>query len=307
MAKKVLVIGGSYFVGRVFTILCNREPGEWELHVVNRGTQPLNYDCVTQYVCDRHDPERMAQILPDIEFDAVVDFCAYFKGEISPIVEKLHDRIKQYIFVSTASVYINDDHAIRKEGDPILYESDDDMVAQYICGKSQLEKELTETCGKYGIPYTIARPAFIYGPFNYAPRESWYIEKIATGKAVVYPVDADARFNFVYVVDVAEALRIFVGDERAFNEIFNISSNEVITNERFLSQLMHCHGKQFELLESTVDEVLEKRIAVPWPLTDDELYDGSKLEEVFGFHYTPFPEGMQKAYRAFMNVYAPQG
>jgi hypothetical protein len=40
MKKRVLVIGGSMFAGRVFSLLASRT-GEIELHVVNRGKLPL--------------------------------------------------------------------------------------------------------------------------------------------------------------------------------------------------------------------------------------------------------------------------
>ena len=56
MAKQVLVIGGSYFVGRVFSILCSRDE-EFELHVVNRGKAPIRKEDlgIHEYRSDRHD------------------------------------------------------------------------------------------------------------------------------------------------------------------------------------------------------------------------------------------------------------
>lgn len=302
MAKQVLVIGGSYFVGRVFSIMCSRE-GDMELHLVNRGKAPVNQPGVHEYRCERHDTATMLDALPDIEFDALIDFCAYEPGDIAPVVEALGDRIGHYIFISTASVYANDDQAVHREGDPIILESDDDTVTRYICGKSQLEGELAEACDARGIPYTIVRPAFIYGPFNYAPRESWFIEKIAHGKPIERLVDGTAHFSFVYVVDVARACRMLVGDERAFGETFNLAGPEVVTNESFLAELEQCHGAPLDTVDVTVKQVLERNIAIPWPLDVDELYDGTKFAETFGFAYTPFSEGMPKTYTAFMGVF----
>lgn len=304
MAKQVLVIGGSYFVGRVFSILCSRDE-DFELHVVNRGKAPIRKEDqgIHEYRSDRHDIDNLVSVIPDIAFDAVVDTCAYTPGEIAPIVEALHDRIGQYVYISTSSVYVPGDRGVKKEGDPILYESDDDMVAQYICNKALLEDELKNACGPYSIPWTIVRPAFIYGPFNYAPRESWFIEKIAHGKPVERLVDGTARFSFVYVTDVAAALQAFVGDERAFNETFNLSAPEEITNERFFDKLVELAEQPFATVDVTVKEVLERNIAIPWPLTDDELCDGTKFAETFGFAYSTFDEGMAKTFKSFMNVY----
>ena len=35
--KHILVIGGSYFVGRVLCTLASREPDEYKITIVNRG------------------------------------------------------------------------------------------------------------------------------------------------------------------------------------------------------------------------------------------------------------------------------
>ena len=303
MAKQVLVLGGSEFVGRVFSLICSRE-GDFELHLVNRGRFPVGKPGVHEYRCERHDLATMELVLPDMSFDAVVDFCAYSPGDIAPVVATFGDRIGQYVYVSTASVYVNDDQSVHREGDPVLLESDDDQISRYICDKAKLEIELADACDARGIPYTIVRPSFIYGPYNYAPRESWFIEKIAHGKPIERLVDGTAHFNFVYVVDVAQACRLFVGDERAFGETFNLASPEIVTIESFLSVLEKCHGAPLETVDVTVREVLERNIALPWPLDVDEVTDGTKFAETFGYEYTPFEEGMQKAYKAFMQVYA---
>ncbi len=306
MPKQVLVIGGSYFLGRVFSIFASRAQDPI-LHVVNRGKAPLNKEGITEYKCDRHDVDTMATLIPsDIKFDAFVDFCAYNPGEIAPIIEKFHNQIGQYIYISTASVYIPGDRGIKKEDDPILYESDNSMVTDYICNKSKLEDEVIEACQKYGIPYTIARPSFIYGPFNYAPRESWFIEKLVKGKQIEILDDSHSHFNFVYVGDAAQAILNFIGDERAYNEVFNLSAPEVVTYKVFYDELRRWWGKDFPSVHVTVEQTIREGIALPYPLEDDELYDGSKYSETFGVSYTPLSEGLDKAFNAFKNVYSPR-
>ena len=72
--KKILVIGGSAFVGRIFSIQTSKKGDEFELHAVNRGHYPLRLENVREYKCDRHDPHTLARLLPDGAFDALVDF-----------------------------------------------------------------------------------------------------------------------------------------------------------------------------------------------------------------------------------------
>jgi len=228
MKKNVLVIGGSYFVGRVFSINASR--GETlALHVVNRGKYKLNLPGISEYQCDRHDTDKLFQILPDIKYDAVIDFCGYNPEDIRSIVNVLSDKIRQYIFISTSSVYTSTGK--KKEGDPTIAVSNhtSEPIEEYLFNKMLLEFELKDACENEKIPYTIVRPCFIYGPYNYAPRESYVIKKIVKDIPVPEPEDAHAKFSMVYVLDVVRALEMFIGDKRAFNEIFNLAGAEEIT------------------------------------------------------------------------------
>ena len=54
MNRNILVIGGSYFIGRTFVREYAKTDGV-TLHVLNRGRVPLNMPGVQEYACDRHD------------------------------------------------------------------------------------------------------------------------------------------------------------------------------------------------------------------------------------------------------------
>ncbi|MBQ8975391.1 MAG: NAD-dependent epimerase/dehydratase family protein [Oscillospiraceae bacterium] len=304
MRKNVLVIGGSYFAGRVFNILTSRTD-MFELHVVNRGKAPLNnLSHVTQYQCDRHEPMKMAALLPDIKFDAVIDFCAYSANDIKQIIEAMKDRIGQYIYISTSSVYDPGITTHKKETDEVVVTDSDDPVDEYIAGKAVLELECMAYCKQYDIPFTILRPSFIYGPFNYAPRESYYIEKIVRHKPVPVTTDCNTKFNFLYVYDLTYALQACVGNEKAYNDIFNLAGPEDITYDLFIQTLEKVSDVPFVKEPHTVDDVLKNNIPLPFPLENDDLCDGSKITEKLGLKYTPFEEGMSKTFQIFKNVYS---
>ena len=301
--KNVLVIGGSLFVGRVFSIMASRNGG-FNLFVVNRGNHPLSLERVAQYKCDRHDPDKIARLVPDIRYDALVDFCAYEPGEISSVIGALSDKIGQYIFISTASVYAPGDGFLDENAPiPELPANSNNAVAEYVRKKIGLEDELVESCGAAGIKYTILRPTFIYGPFNYAPRESYFIEKIAKKSAVPRPVDASSRFNFVYVTDIADALMKCIGNDMAFNEVFNLAADEIITYPQLFSLFERLNDGPFPTREVTVSQIEEEGLPLPFPLTGDTLTNGGKFPGVFDFKYTPFSEGMEKAFKIFYSLY----
>lgn len=291
------------FTGRVFSILASRNGG-FELHLVNRGNYPVELERVTQYKYDRRGAGAIAGVLPDAEYDAVVDFCAYEPGDISRIADSLGTRVRQYIFFSTASVSAPGSGFL-DENAPLTGPdgTDDDAAAEYIRKKIMLERELAFSCEEKGPGCTILRPAFIYGPFNYAPRESYFIELIAKKRAVPFPADASSRFNFVYVMDIAEALMACIGDERAYGGVFNLAGPEAVTYGRYIAELERCNGAPFMISETSVEEAEKENIPLPFPLTGDTLADGGKFARTFDFRYTPFSEGMDKTFRTFYSLY----
>jgi nucleoside-diphosphate-sugar epimerase len=277
---------------------------DYELHVVNRGQFPLNLKGVKEYKCDRHNPRMVARLLPaDMIFDVMIDFPVYNPGDVSSILEALEGRVRHYIMFSTASVYEPYDHKIKKEGDPVVTKSEGDRVSDYIYNKILIEQETIRTCKALGIPYTIMRPTFIYGPFSYSARESYFVELIARGHVVPVPVDATARFNMVYVFDIARALELCIGNEKAYNEIFNLSAPEEITYSTLLEAFEQFNGGPFMTRPVTVEEILDENIPLPFPLTEDELFSGQKFTEKFDFSYTPFMEGMEKTYKIFYSLF----
>ena len=304
MKKRVLVIGGTMFTGRVFTILASRTD-EFELHVVNRGRFPLgNLDNVKEYKCDRYSFRMFERIVPQLEFDAVVDFCAYNAGDAAPVVKAFSSRIKQYIMFSTASVYDPSMRKVKTENEPLVPANLlRGQEGAYVAGKIALERELIDVAEKAGMNYTILRPTFIYGPFNYAPREPWYIELIARKHVVPVPVDATANFNFVYVKDIARALMAMIGDERAYNEVFNLAGPEVVNYTRLMSDFERYNGGAFETREVTVAQAEEESIPFPFPLTENDITSGDKFAGLFDFRYTPLSEGMESTFRTFYSLY----
>ncbi len=259
---------------------------------------------VTQIVCDRHDVEKLNRVLPEgIRFDAVIDFCGYHEGEIRSILQIMGERAGQYIFISTSSVYDASIQRPKNENDRIRISIGGSFVDEYIAEKAALEKECIAGCAWYRIPYTILRPAFLYGPLNYAPRESYYIEKIVKHEKVPVVTDSNSRFSFCYVKDLAEALQLCAGNPVSYGEIFNVASYEEITYDLLISTLEEAGGIPFEKEEYTVGEVISKKLPLPYPLDTNDLVDGSRISGVLGLNYTLFRDGMIKTFNAFRKVF----
>ena len=301
MLKKVLVLGGSYFVGRVFNILASRS-NEFEIVVVNRGTYELKLDNVSQVHIDRHSGAMIRGIVPADTFDTIIDFCAYEPGDIAGFTSSMLCKTKQYIYISTSSVY--DPYAptpvaeTAKEAD--FFGEDENGV--YVAKKLKLEAELKEAARNCGFSWTIFRPSFIYGPFNYAPREPMYFQNLLKGMPIPHPTDATARFNMVYVKDVARMVMAACANERAYNEVINLAGPDELSYDSFLAALEKNWGKKIETRPVTCAQAAAEQIPLPFPLQFDELYDGKKAERLLGEHYTPFDEAFAETYRIYMKA-----
>lgn len=306
MSRQVLVIGGSYFAGRVFAMLAAREAG-YALTLVNRGTYSMSHlPNVREFRCDRRDPAGLRS-LPADRYDAVVDFCAYHPGDIEGLAEAFPGRFDRYILLSTANVYDRAGPMPKDESAPLLACQPPGPGGEYMYHKMLLEGEAREVCARRGAGLTILRPVFIYGPYNYAPREAYFVERMVKGEPVPFPVDSDARFQFVYVKDVANAVIACIGSPQAAGAAYNLSAPEVVTYRRYMEVLAQVGGGPFATRDVTVEQVERENIPLPFPLTarEDELYSGQKIVRELGLAYTPFQEGMARAYEAFKGVFEP--
>ena len=168
-----------------------------------------------------------------------------------------------------------------------------------------LEKELQKVHEQNHFAYTILRPAFVFGPYNYAPRESWFIQNVIQNHSVYYPSDSTGHFQMIYVKDAAEAIIRCIQSEKSHNEAYHLSAPEVLTYRTFLDELHNASDVDFTEQNVTVARSLTARIPFPFPLTEaeSELFDGSKLTDELSLTYTPFSEALAATYRAMKGIY----
>lgn len=296
-------------MGKAFVELACKEPAYEgsSLYLLNRGSRPLplkepekkalrGMKIAEEYRMDRHDTERIRQIAGE-NFDVVVDFCAYSEGDIRSVVDALGGAVGQYIFVSTCDVYRRGTKRATDESGALEERNFGGEAGAYIAGKAALEKELVSCCGENDIRYTSLRPAFIYGPDNYAPREGIFFNWIEQAGQIIYPEDADGEFQMVYVKDVAKLLLAACMNPKAYDKAYNVCGEGVLNYERFAEILRKATGMDFEKVNISVEEIQKRNIPLPFPLTraETELYSGERVKEL-GVAYTPIERGMAQTY-----------
>lgn len=300
---KILVIGGSYFLGRVFVM--QAAAAGHDVTVLNRGTYSMADFGAKDWKADRHDSEAVKG-LPAEDFDVVADFAAYRKGDIEGFLEAFGGTVKQYIFISTADVYEKWTNKPITEDSPLETRHFGGENGEYIWQKLLLEKELTESCKGRSIAATCVRPAILYGPFNYAPRESVYVQMACAGVPILCPVGAAGRFQPVYVRDAANLLLALCGKEKAYGRAYNLAG-DTVDYETFLEALVTASGGRAKLSKVPADskELSAPDAFLPFPLTKEEteFYDGSRILQETGISLIPLVEGLTKTWNVFSRLY----
>jgi nucleoside-diphosphate-sugar epimerase len=294
----VLVIGGSYFVGRVFVQTLATNP-EYRIVVVNRGNRPLGLEGVDEIVCDRNQTAQLREALPSLAWHGVVDFCGYTPKDVRNVVLALpRGSIGHYIFISTTSVYAPTRSLPVREDAPKLSGPQPELgpAAGYGFQKWLSEQTVSTHAKQLGFPYTCLRPTIIYGPYNYAPRERYFFELINQNQIVVLPDNDLALFQFVSVWDVVDIITRSMGNPETFEKAFNLSAEELISYARLIEVLETITERRIQTRTMPVQEIDGRRIPLPFPLDSHLIYSGDLVSRTLGFPYTSFTAGMQKTY-----------
>ena len=298
MKKNILIIGGSYFYGRLFTETMARDGG-YRICIVNRGNNPLNIGDVKEIVCDRKDLSGLKKRLPQLKWDAVVDFCAYTPLDAQCLLSALSKKqIRQYVLISTVSIYgntrdlpIDEDSAKLTGPQPEL-----GPAARYGYDKLLTEQFVASHCRQHQIPYTILRPAIIYGKYNYAPRERCFFDLIASNKTIILPEIDLPLFQFVSVWDAVRILRLCIGNPETFGRAFNLSGPDLVSYGRLVEVIESVTGLETKTRYMSATAIDDMRVPLPFPLNGHLIYNGSRIQRSLVFSYMSFMEGMQRTW-----------
>lgn len=297
MSRNVLIIGGSYFAGKVFAEVLLEE-GNNTICMVNRGNRPIQRKGVTEIVCDRLD-DRLKKVIPARSWDAVVDFCAYTPIDVMSLMSAISEMcVNRYIFISTVSVYENTLDLPITENSATLRSPQPEFgpASDYGYNKRRAEIKVADLCGRAGIAYTILRPAIIFGEHNYAPRESYFFDLISKEKAVILPQNDLALYQFVSVRDVAKSILLSMDSPAARNRVFNLAGEELVSYRRLVGIIGEIAGKKVSTYALTKEEIDARQIPLPFPLDQHLIYSGSLIRRILGLEYAPFIDEMKRTW-----------
>ncbi|MEW5734823.1 MAG: NAD-dependent epimerase/dehydratase family protein, partial [Thermodesulfobacteriota bacterium] len=301
MGKSILVVGGSYFAGKVFVEAASLCP-DLSVTILNRGTVPLFIPGVTEIRCDRKDPEALRTALAGRSFDACVDFCAYEREDVATLFSALpKNGLGHYVLISTVSIYAPTlDFPVTENARPLAGPQPAlGPASRYGFDKWLCEYTAMGACLRARIPYTMLRPAIIYGKYNYAPRESFFFTRALSGSSVPVPEGCPALYSFLWVDDLASAILHLLESTAGHNRAFNLAGPELLCYEHLVAVISLCMGRRIETVRLPAAEIEQRKIPLPFPLENHLAYSGELFSRTFDFCYTPFFYGMEKTWKWF--------
>ena len=293
----ILVIGGSYFLGRWFVELAHKKHS---VTVLNRGSIKVGIPGVTELVCDRHDKAGLKKFSGE-KYDAIVDFCAYTKDDIAGIISAFGHPGCKYVFISTVDVYEHSDSPVTEDS-PLRTTFPAGPEGEYLKGKAELEKELIIECEKSGMKPISVRPAVLYGPANYAPREKMFFDWIKRAGQIILPSDSDGLFYMTYASDAAIAILNICENSEATGA-YNLVPPSPETYETFAAALHAGASIPFTEIKLPVKEIEDRNIPMPFPIKKSESYiiSSEKIKKL-GVSFMPLAEGIRQTWSVNVSV-----
>ena len=288
--KKILIMGGNQFVGK--EIVKKFLEKDYTIYILNRGTRK-NIEEVIFFKVDRDNFIEMENILKNIDVDIIIDVSAYTEEQVDILHKVMKNRFKQYILISSASVYNNIESTPANEesqtGENLIW-------GDYAKNKYLAEKKTIENSKIYNFKYTIFRPFYIYGVGNNLDRENYFFSRIKYNLPIYIP-SKNNIIQFGYVEDLALAIESSIGNSDFYNQTFNISGDEYVTMSEFSEICGKVMNKKAIIKYINTEE--NKIKARDWfPFREVNLFgDISKLENK-GFRNTySLIQGLEKTYK----------
>ncbi|MCF7986859.1 MAG: NAD-dependent epimerase/dehydratase family protein [Methylovulum sp.] len=209
-----------------------------------------------------------------IHFDVVIDFLCYTPEQAETVIWLFKDIVKQYIFISSASVYEKPAKNI-----PIIEENIiKNSTWDYAINKIACEKIFIDAYNKINFPVTIIRPTHTYDtiiPVSIGNGDWTIPNRIIQRKPVIMHDDGKNLWTLTHSKDFSDATMHLVGNKNALGESFHITSDEILTWNEIMYALSNGlgYGKP-NLVYVSSNEIAKKYPYIAPSLLNEKRWDG---------------------------------
>lgn len=229
----LLMLGGTRFLGPA-TVNYALERGH-KVTLFNRGrTNTHLFPDLEKLKGDRNDD---LESLRGRSWDAVIDTSGYIPRHVRMTAELLADKVKQYLFVSSVSVYSS--LSVPGLDETARVGTLEDPTVEEVTGETYGPlKALCEQAAQAAMPDRVAvvRPGLIVGPDDNTDRFTYWVARVGRGGRVLAPGDGSDYVQFVDVRDLGAFIVHCL--EHRLNYTFNVDrSGGTMTMAGMLSSM----------------------------------------------------------------------
>ena len=294
--KKVLIMGGSYFIGKH---VVNALKKDYEVYVLNRGNHPFNDPLIHELICDRNDQEKLTTVLSSYRFHYIVDISGYTAIQSTILLHALNTNLlEKYVYISTSAVY-------QDKTESIPYKEDDALgglsfAKDYAINKIEAENTLKARLKPHQL--VIFRPPYVYGEDNYILRERLIFYLIEHNLPVYIP-KSNNRFSLVYVNDLAKEVKLsFEG--KIPSGTYNVGNKDSLTFKEWVTLCAKVMKKEAILVFIDVNNH-QLKVHHFFPYVDIDLVLNVDKIKAYSPLETPFDIGLELAYQDYLTLKEP--
>lgn len=297
MAHNILFLGGTGVISSAVSPLVIARGHN--LFLLNRGTSirgvPADAHLVRADIAAQ--PDALAKAILDHRIDIVVDWIAFGPQQVQRDIDACLGRVKQYVFISSASAY---QKPIRKL--PITEETPlDNPFWEYSRNKAKCEAVLLEAYRQQGFPVTIVRPSHTYDQTLFPFRDGYtVIDRMRRGRPVIIHGDGTSLWVLTHHKDFAVGFAGLLGNPAAIGETYHITSDELLTWNAIYAHMARAAGAELRAVHVASERIAQYDERWGASLLGDKahsvIFDNTKIKRLVP-HFNPrisFAEGSRE-------------
>ncbi len=301
MQKKVLILGGTQFVGRH---LCERleKRDDFNVTLFHRGkTNPGLFPGFRHVHGDR-EAEGLLPLAQE-NWDAIVDFSGYYPRSLQAFLSALQKNNQEhlrYIFVSTISVYDLDSFSANEPitaQSPILSwtEADETDRSMLTYGQRKAACEAAVQAFPEFNP-VIFRPGLIYGPYDPTDRAYYWLWRQNLRQNLLVPDTLGLRSQLTFALDFARVLETALFLNHIPEAVYLALTHSPLSLAEIF-EAMRASDVSAPQLCPVSAEWLEKQeihywMDLPLTLPFERTFENAQLQRDFAGAFTAFAESM---------------
>lgn len=295
---RVLFVGGTGVISTAVSRLAVARG--MDLYLLNRGQRPSYLPGGHPLIANIKDPESVRAALGDLEFDVVVNWIAYTPDDIERDLGLFGDRVGQYVFISSASVYEKPPtEYLITEGTPLS-----NPYWEYARSKIACEERLMAAHRDEGFPVTIVRPSMTYDQNLPIALGGWgtytLADRLLAGRPIIVHGDGSSLWVVTHADDFGQGLLGLLGNDRAVGQAFHITTDEVLTWNQIYRTIAGGLGVEPRVVHIPSDFIARVAPQMSGSLLGDKtwsaVFDNSKIKTLVpDFRATiPFRDGITR-------------